>query len=192
MQDYKIEVLVPTIDKLKELLQGACDNGAAGMFTLEKKSEGMKIVFEREYSEDAPFIEGRMAAGVPLKQALCDQLAQELTEYDPISLAPVLAALKSDAAVVRGMNTSQLIAHNEFAHTVLDHLPCSYTPVGGYFGGSQYCIGVPVRNVAAAFELGKAMGAEASNLGDVGFGTDGSMHLVVFRDTRVSQGPALG
>ena len=83
-----------------------------------------------------------------------------------------------------------IIPQNKVAATVLDHLPGSEVPSGGYFGGHTYCIGIPVRNVAAAFNLGAAMGAETTDFGSIGFDVIGNQSYVVFRDARVSQGPA--
>ena len=81
-----------------------------------------------------------------------------------------------------------LIAKNDVAKEVLDHLPCSLQPEGGYFGGSTYCIGVTVRDVGAAFELGAAVGAEAEFIGDIGFDKIGTQQYVVFRSAEVAQG----
>ncbi len=97
MQDYKIEVVVPTIDNLQQQLQAAYDEGAAGMFDLISKEESVKIVFHREYGEDAEYIEERMAKGDSLQKAVCEQLADELKECGPDQLSPVVAALRSDA-----------------------------------------------------------------------------------------------
>jgi hypothetical protein len=82
-----------------------------------------------------------------------------------------------------------LIAKNDIARTVLDHLPGSYESIGGFYGGQAYCIGVQARSVADAFELGRNMGAEAK-FGDIGFNQHGNKALVVFRDAHVMQGPA--
>ncbi len=81
-----------------------------------------------------------------------------------------------------------LILKNEIASEVVEHLPCSHKPQGGYFGGSTYCIGVPVRDVAEAFELGRAMGAEAGRVGDIGWDKVGNQLYVVFRSAEVCQG----
>ncbi len=99
MQEYKIEVVVPGIDNLQEELQAAYDNGAAGMFVLMPQEEGVKIVFEREYSDDAEFIEQRMATGTTLQRAVCEQLADELEESGAMSLSKVVAALRSNPTV---------------------------------------------------------------------------------------------
>ena len=58
----------------------------------------MKIVFEREYGDDAPMIEERMVKGTPLQQAVCDQLAAELVESGPECLSPVVTALRDGGA----------------------------------------------------------------------------------------------
>lgn len=84
-----------------------------------------------------------------------------------------------------------LIAKSSVAQQVLEHLPCSRTAEGGYFGGSSYVIGVRVRDVGEAFELGAAMGAEAEFLGDIGFDKIGAQQYVVFRSAEVIQGPDL-
>lgn len=81
-----------------------------------------------------------------------------------------------------------LIPQNEVAKKVLGHLPGSFEPQGGYFGGRTYCIGVRVRNVGEAFELGINMGAEASGFGDIGFDKIGAQQYVVFRSAEVAQG----
>jgi hypothetical protein len=82
-----------------------------------------------------------------------------------------------------------LIPKNDAARKVIDHLPNSRVARGGYHGGGTYCIGVHVDNVADAFGLGKAMGAEATDFGSVGYDQHGSKLLVVFRDALVTQGP---
>lgn len=84
-----------------------------------------------------------------------------------------------------------LIAKNDVARKVMDHLPASRQIEGGYFGGSTYCMGVPVRSIAEAFELGAAMGAEATGFGDIGFDKIGTQQYVVFRSANVAQGAAL-
>ena len=84
-----------------------------------------------------------------------------------------------------------LIAKNATAQQVLDHLPCSRTAEGGYFGGKSYVIGVRVRDVGEAFDLGATMGAEAEFLGDIGFDRIGAQQYVVFRSAEVVQGPDL-
>lgn len=99
MQEYKIEVVVHGIDNLQEELQAAYDNGAAGMFVLMPQEEGVKIVFEREYSDDAEFIEQRMVTGTTLQRAVCEQLADELEESGAMSLSKVVATLRSNPTV---------------------------------------------------------------------------------------------
>jgi hypothetical protein len=82
-----------------------------------------------------------------------------------------------------------LIPKNDKARVVLDHLPPSHVAIGGYHGGQTYCIGILVRDVGEAFELGKAMGAEATAFGAVGYDKQGNQTLVVFREALVRQGP---
>ncbi len=81
-----------------------------------------------------------------------------------------------------------LIAKNEVALKVMSHLPGSRVAKGGYFGGRTYCIGVPVKSIAEAFELGATMGAEASGFGDIGFDKIGTQQYVVFQSAEVAQG----
>lgn len=82
-----------------------------------------------------------------------------------------------------------LIAKSAVAQQVLDHLPCSRIPEGGYFGGKVYVIGVRVRDVGEAFDLGATMGSEAEFLGDLGFDKIGAQQYVVFRSAEVAEGP---
>lgn len=99
MQEYKIEVVVSGIENLQQKLQAAYDAGAAGSFNLLPQGEGVKIVFERQYSDDAEYIEQRMANGTTLQRAVCEQLADELEETGAECLSQVVATLRTDAAV---------------------------------------------------------------------------------------------
>lgn len=65
--------------------------------------------------------------------------------------------------------------------TKLEELGVTAKP--GYFLTQNYCVGVHVPNVAAAFNLGAMVGAE---FGQISFDQYGSREIVVFSDTRVS------
>lgn len=103
---YKISTSILSIAGLRELLQEACDNGVAGTFELSDAGKGeTKIVFERELSEDAKYIEARTAQGFKPKFAACFQLATEIEELGSEKLLPLVRELKhSDNWAVTDLN----------------------------------------------------------------------------------------
>lgn len=101
---YQIEIEVPAIEGLQQKLQSAYDSGAAGFFKLHAAGEAVKIVFDREISDDVGYIEWRMERGIGASRAACEQLAAEFDESSPGDLGPVILALRSGAGVVHGLD----------------------------------------------------------------------------------------
>lgn len=79
-----------------------------------------------------------------------------------------------------------LIPKNDIAAELIARLSCSRHPLGSYFGGTTYCLGVAVQDVGDAFKLGSEVGAEVENVGEISFDQMGNQHYVVFRSAEVS------
>ena len=101
---YQIETIVPVVEDLRSKLQLAYDRGAAGYFTLEQAGPTVIIRFDRELSDDYPFIQARIDAGVPYDQAAREQLAAELAEHNSPDVQEVVTALKATGTKVTGLH----------------------------------------------------------------------------------------
>lgn len=99
---------------------------------------------------------------------------------------PRLPAMQTAVAEQDDGRPTNLIARNACAERVLRLLPKGASPLAGYHGGSTYCIGVPVKDVGAAFMLGFNMGPD--EVGTITSDKIGNELRVVFRDALVAQG----
>lgn len=52
----------------------------------------------------------------------------------------------------------------------------------GYFGGSKYCLGLPVKDHAHAFQLGSQLSLLCSYEGTIGYDRHGNRDYIVFYD----------
>lgn len=99
---------------------------------------------------------------------------------------PRLPAMQTAVAEQDDGRPTNLIARNACAERVLRLLPKGASPLAGYHGGSTYCIGVPVKDVGAAFMLGFSIGLH--EVGTITSDAIGNELRVVFRDALVAQG----
>lgn len=107
---YQIVVIatgIENINALRDKLQTAYDNGAAGEFSLKQQPGSsdlaVEITFSRELPDDEEYLERRIReSGATATQAAFVQLADELAEGNGDELSQVIDALRADNALLRG------------------------------------------------------------------------------------------